>query len=235
MAVGSDAQLRVDGVLLTRPTNSVSDALDGVTINLLQAEPGTEIDLTVTRDLDASVKAVRDFAKAYNDIVSFSAGQQLDGQPLRGNSELRRILSSFTQSLRTEVPAGGAFTRGTLAGLTLLRSGSLEVSETQVRAALNANLSGVQALFGTSGIGNAMSTAAAFSTRAVDGTITSAISNITRSTVSLNKRITDAQSRVDARREALIARFTSMEIAMNRLQQQGNSLTASMVGLNRTT
>jgi flagellar capping protein FliD len=51
--------------------------------------------------------------------------------------------------------------------------------------------------------------------------------------VALNKRIADAQSRVDARREALVARFTSMELAMNRLQQQGNSLTASMVGLNR--
>jgi flagellar hook-associated protein 2 len=233
LTVGSDAQLRVDGVLLTRPTNTVADALDGVTLNLLQSEPGTEIDVTVTRDQDASVKAVKDFAKAYNDIVSFSAGQQLEGQPLRGNSELRRLLSSFTQALRTEVPSAGAFTRGTLAGLTLQRTGSLEVNETRVREALTANLSGVQALFGASGIGNAMSTVTTFSTRAVDGTITSAISNITRNGVALNKRIADAQSRVDARREALVARFTSMELAMNRLQQQGNSLTASMVGLNR--
>jgi flagellar hook-associated protein 2 len=233
LTVGSDAQLRVDGVLLTRPTNTVADALDGVTLNLLQSEPGTEIDVTVTRDLDASVKAVKDFAKAYNDIVSFSAGQQLEGQPLRSNSELRRLLSSFTQALRTEVPSAGAFTRGTLAGLTLQRTGSLEVNETRVREALTANLSGVQALFGASGIGNAMSTVTTFSTRAVDGTITSAISNITRNGVALNKRIADAQSRVDARREALVARFTSMELAMNRLQQQGNSLTASMVGLNR--
>ena len=234
MTVGSDAQLKVDGVLLTRPTNTVTDALDGVSLNLLQSEPGTEIDLTVTRDLDASVKAVKDFAKAYNDIVTFSAGQQLEGQPLKSNSELRRILGSLTQALRTEVPSAGAFTRGTLAGMTLLRSGSLEVSETKVRDALNADLSGVQSLFGTAGIGDAMSSAAGFATRAVDGTITSAISNITRSSVSLNKRITDAQSRITARRETLIARFTSMELAMNRLQQQGNSLTASMAGLNRS-
>jgi flagellar hook-associated protein 2 len=235
MSVGSDAQLKVDGVLLTRPTNTVTDALDGVTLNLLQSEPGTEIDVTVTRDLDASVTAINDFAKAFNDIVSFSAGQQLDGQPLRGNSELRRILSSFTQALRTEVPSAGAFTRGTLAGMTLLRSGALEVNDTLVRDALNANLSGVQALFGTAGIGNAMSQATTFTTRPVDGAITSAVSNITRSTASLNKRIADAQRRVDARREALTARFTAMELAMSRLQQQGNSLTASMAGLNRTT
>lgn len=232
MALGTDAQLKVDGVLLTRSSNTVSDALDGVTINLLNSEPGTEVDLTVTRDMDASVKAVKDFAKAYNDIVSYSAGQQLEGQPLRSNGEMRRILSSFTQALRTEVPTAGAYSRGTLAGMTLTRSGSLEVNETTVRAALNANLSGVQALFGTAGIGNAMAAATTLATRAVDGTITSAISNITSANVALNKRITDAQARVDARREALIARFTSMELAMSRLQQQGNSLTATMTGLN---
>ena len=233
MAVGSDAQLKVDGVLLSRPTNTVTDALDGVSINLLQAEAGTEIDFTVTRDLDASVQSIKDFAKAYNDIVSFSSGQQLDGQPLRSNSALRRILGSFTQALRTEVAAGGAFSRGTLAGVTLTRSGSLEVNDTSIRSALNANLSGVQALFGTAGIGNAMSQATAFATRAVDGTITSALSSISNSSTSLNKRISDAQTRVTARREALVARFTAMELAMSRLQQQGNSLTASMTGLNR--
>jgi len=233
MAVGSDAQLKVDGVLLTRPTNTVTDALDGVSINLLQAEAGTEIDFTVTRDLDASVKAITDFAKAYNDIVSFSSGQQLDGQPLRSNSALRRILGSFTQALRTEVGGGGAFSRGTLAGVTLTRSGTLEVNDTSIRSALNTNLSGVQALFGTAGIGNAMSQATTFATRAVDGTITSALSTISNASASLTKRISDAQTRVAARREALVARFTAMELAMSRLQQQGNSLTASMTGLNR--
>jgi flagellar hook-associated protein 2 len=234
MAVGSDAQVKVDGVLLTRPTNTVTDALDGVTINLLQAEVGTEIDLTVTRDLDASVKSIKDFAKAYNDIVSFSAGQQLDGQPLRSNSALRRMLGTFTQALRTEVAAGGAFSRGTLAGMTLTRSGTMEVNDTSIRSALNTDLSGVQALFGSAGIGQAMSQASALATRAVDGTITSALSSISNATTSLNRRITDAQTRVDARREALVARFTAMELAMNRLQQQGNALTASMTGLTRS-
>jgi flagellar hook-associated protein 2 len=136
MVRGSDAQVRVDGVLMTRTSNAVSDAIDGVTINLLQAEPGSEIDLTVTRDLDASAKAVKDFAKAYNDIVSFSSGQQLAGQPLAANSTLRRLLSSFTQALRTEVAAGGDYSRGTLAGMTLTRTGMLEVNDSLAAPAL---------------------------------------------------------------------------------------------------
>jgi flagellar capping protein FliD len=118
--------------------------------------------------------------------------------------------------------------------MTLQRSGSLDVNDAKVRAALNDDLSGVQALFGTAGIGKAMATATGFATRGVDGTITSAIANITRNAVSLNKRITDAQSRVDQRREALIARFTAMELAMSRLQAQGNSLSASLAGISNS-
>jgi flagellar hook-associated protein 2 len=228
---GTDAQVRVDGVLITRASNTISDALQGVTLNLLQAEPGSEVDLTVTRDLDAAAKAVKDFATAFNDVVTFAAGQQLAGQPLQSSTTLRRILSSFTQSLRTEVPAAGNFSRGTLAGVTLTRSGTVEVNDTTLRTALGANLTGLQALFGTAGIGNAMVTATDFTTRAVDGTITSAIFSISEANARLTKHITDAEARVEERRTALIARFTKMELAISRLQQQSGSLTAGLSGL----
>ena len=231
MVKGSDAQVRVDGVLITRASNTISDALQGVTLNLLQSEPGSEIDLTVTRDLEKAVKSVKDFAAAYNDIVTFAAGQQLAGQPLQSSTTLRRILSSFTQSLRTEVPAAAAYSRGTLAGLTLNRAGTVDVDDTKLRDGLGANLTGIQALFGTAGIGNAMVAATTSASRAVDGTITSAISSITESNSRLTKRITDAQARVEARRQALVARFTSMEIAVSRLQAQGNNLSSAVSGL----
>lgn len=234
MVRGSDAQVRVDGVLMTRGSNTISDALEGVTLNLLQAEVGTEVDLTVTRDLEAAVKGVKDFAKAYNDVVTFSAGQQLTGQPLRGNSTLRRVLNSFTQALRTEVPTAGDFSRGTLAGFTLTRTGSIEVDDTKLRAAVGGSLSSVRALFGTTGIASEMVTASTAASRAVDGTIPTAISSITSSSTRLTKRLADLQSRVEERRESLIARFTAMEQAIGRLQAQGNSLSSSVAGLSRS-
>jgi len=231
MVAGTDAQVRVDGVLLTRPSNTVSDAIDGVTLNLLQAEAGTEVDLTVTRDLEAAVKGVKDFAKAYNDIVSFSAGQQLAGQPLQSNTSLRRMLGSFAQALRTEVPSAGDFNKGTLAGFTLTRSGSIDVNDTKLRSAIGSNLTGIQALFGTAGISNAMVVATTGATRSGDGTIPSAISNIAEQNGRLTRRLNDAQTRIDARRDALIQRFTAMELAMSRFQRQGNALNSSLLGL----
>jgi flagellar hook-associated protein 2 len=231
MVRGSDAQVKVDGVLMTRTSNTISDALDGVTLNLLQAEPGSEVDLTVTRDLEASVKGVKDFAKAYNDIVSFASGQQLSGQPLQSSSTLRRVLSSFTQALRTEVPDAGNYSKGALAGFTLTRAGTIEVNDTTFRTALGANLTGIQALFGSAGIGNAMVAATTSASRSVDGTIPNAVTAITDSNTRLTRRMNDLQARVEERRAALIARFTSMELAISRLQAQGNSLNSSLTGL----
>lgn len=226
MTTGSDAQVRVDGVLITRGTNTISDALDGVTLNLLQAEPGSEVDLTVTRNLESSMTAIKGFAKAYNDIVSFEAGQQLDGQPLQYESTLRRVLGTFTQALRTTVADGGTYDRGTRAGFTLTRSGSIELDEAKLRGLLGTNLSNMQALFGSTGIAGAMVTAAQRASRLGDGTITNEIANITTANQRLSARLANLQDRVDARKQALILRFSNMEAAMSRLQQQTNSLTS---------
>ena len=231
ITAGSDAQVRVDGVLVTRGSNTISDALDGVTINLLQAEPGSEVDLTVTRNIDSAVTAVKNLAKAYNDIVSFEAGQQLAGQPLQYEGSLRRMLGGFTAALRTQVPAGGAYDRGARAGFTLTRSGAIEVDETVLRGAMGTNLSAIQSLFGTAGIGNAMVNAATTATRAGDGTIPTEITNITNLNTRLTRRMNDLQDRVDQRKQALILRFTAMEAAMGRLQAQGNALSQSVSSL----
>ena len=231
IAQGSDAQVRVDGVLVTRNSNTISDAIGGVTMNLLQAEVGTEVDLTVTRDMAAATKGVTDFASAYNDLVTFDAGQQLGGQPLAFNSTLRNILGSFRDAMRTQVAAAGAFPRATLAGVTLNRSGTIDVDATKLGAAMGTNLSSIQTLFGANGIGGAMSTATKSAIRPIDGTITKSITNISDSNSALTKRMNDAQARVEARRQIMIDRFTAMELAISRLQAQGNSLNSSLSGL----
>ncbi len=231
IAQGSDAQVRVDGVLVTRGSNTITDAIGGVTLNLLQAEAGSEVDLTVNRDMTAATKGITDFTSAYNDLQTFDAGQQLSGQPLAFNSTLRNILRGFRDAMRTQVAAAGAYPRATLAGVTLSRSGTIDVDATKLSAALGTSLSSIQALFGASGIGGAMSAATQLAIRPIDGTITQSITNISDSNSALTKRINEAQARVEARRQILIARFTAMEIAISRLQAQGNSLNSSLSGL----
>jgi flagellar hook-associated protein 2 len=230
---GSDAQMRIDGVLITRNSNTIGDALSGVSINLQQAEAGTVVDLTVSRDTSASMQKTKDFVKAYNDVLSFFNGQQLNGQPLANETTLRRVLSSFTEALRTEVVGAGSYSRGTLVGMTLDRNGRLELNESTFSTAMATNLSAVQSLFGSGGIGAAMVTATTVATRSGDGTIVSQQDSLDATSGRLSRRITVMEQRVQERREALIARFSSMEQALSRLQSQGNALSASILGLNK--
>ena len=52
----ADATVEINGLLVESSTNSITDAIAGVTLDLLKAEPGVLVTLTVDYDADASKK-----------------------------------------------------------------------------------------------------------------------------------------------------------------------------------
>jgi flagellar hook-associated protein 2 len=152
VVAGADAKLRVDGVLLTRPSNNVSDAMAGVTLNLLQAEVGSVVTLTFDRDSDTMTSNVKAIATAYNDLLKFRADQAKEGAPLRGNPTLRSSLASFTgQLLSTVSGVSGIYNRPGAVGLSLQSDGSLKLDEAVFKSALSSNYTDVVSLFTTTG------------------------------------------------------------------------------------
>ena len=49
-ATARNAQLKIDGVAITKTTNTISDAIEGVTLNLLKTNVGSATTVTVVRD-----------------------------------------------------------------------------------------------------------------------------------------------------------------------------------------
>ena len=157
VVAGSDARARIDGVLVTSASNTVSGAIAGVTLNLQAAEPGTVVDVAVTRDQDAAVQAVQGFATAFNAVAAFVQQQSAPGMPLANNGTLRSTLQQLKQALLTDqvgLPAGAAFSRGALVGVALTRTGTLEVDAERLKAALASNPADVRALFASAGSGD---------------------------------------------------------------------------------
>jgi len=70
---GDDAALQVNGIDITSSSNSVTNAIEGITLNL-RAESGSAT-IRAERDADAIVAGIKDFIAKYNDVVSFIAGQ----------------------------------------------------------------------------------------------------------------------------------------------------------------
>ncbi|MEP6733509.1 MAG: flagellar filament capping protein FliD [bacterium] len=150
VVAGSDASIRVDGVLLTRSTNSITDAIGGVTMKLQQAEVGTSVSLSVTRATDSAVVSAQTLAKAYNDLMSFASATTAQGGDLANNGSIRSSARALTKSLLTDI-VGSSFTRPTLAGMSLSKTGILSVDTAAFTAALKSDPAGVRGLFALTG------------------------------------------------------------------------------------
>jgi flagellar hook-associated protein 2 len=152
LVAGTDAKVTIDGVALTRPSNTITDAVSGVTLNLLQAEPGTTVNLTVARDGQSIRGSVEAVTKAYNALVKFVSDQGANGQPLSTSPQLRAAMSSITNTLLSPVVgATGDYTRPAVAGLSLQKDGTLALDAATFDAALTKNYADVLRLFQTNG------------------------------------------------------------------------------------
>jgi flagellar hook-associated protein 2 len=228
---GSDAVVVVDGQQFTRSTNTLNDVIPGVTLNLRQAEAGSQIDVDVSRDVAGAAAAGKQLVDAYNAVVTFFDEQRVPGAPLYADSSLRRMMSSFTESLRTQVTANPTFSNAVNVGMVLDRNGRLTFNEETFRRALSEKPAEVESLFGRDGIGGAFVTASDNATRFGVGTISLNINNIIGDVEKLKRRETDGNRRLEARRAQLIEQYTRMEEALSRLQSQSGSLLASVQAL----
>ncbi len=75
------AQVRVDNIDIYSDTNTLTEAIPGMTLDLRKAEIGTTTSLAVNVDKAAIREAIEEFATGYNKVVSFITSQSvIDGE-----------------------------------------------------------------------------------------------------------------------------------------------------------
>jgi flagellar hook-associated protein 2 len=151
---GQDASLIVNGLTITRENNTVSGAIDGVTLNLLKADPGSPTNVSIVKD-DAGVKSgVQQFVDGYNGLISavnsltnYDAETQQAGV-LLGDFTIRNITSQLRNMVFSPVD-GLNDNIQTLAdiGITTQLDGSLQLDQTRLDDALEEYPDQVEALF----------------------------------------------------------------------------------------
>uniref|UniRef100_A0A7V4XUZ6 Flagellar hook-associated protein 2 n=1 Tax=Acidobacterium capsulatum TaxID=33075 RepID=A0A7V4XUZ6_9BACT len=129
---GADAQLTVDGIALTSASNTVSNALPGVTFQLLSASPGTSVQVQITNDNTAVETAVSNFVTAYNKVIGDLNTQESNTssgtpQPLFGNPTIATLQQTLESALNFAQPANAASTSTTI-GTSDTLSGSVAIS-----------------------------------------------------------------------------------------------------------
>ena len=153
-ASGGGAPLTV-----TSSSNSVTDLIPGVTLNLVSADPNSPVTVTVSTDTNGVEKAIRGFVDAYNKAMTAINDQFKydpetgEGGILMGDTTLMNIQSSLRNQVAQTVP-GLPSSMNSLAslGITLTDTGTLAIDASKLSSALSNDYEAVQRLFMDTGL-----------------------------------------------------------------------------------
>lgn len=233
----ADAIVYLDGQQATRSSNQIDDLIDGVTVDLVKADPGTAHTLTVAEGTADAAAAVQAFVKAFNAFIDTFNGQTAynpdtgEAGPLLGDSTVRILESRLRGSVTS--PVAGVGNADSLAAIGILTddSGRLTVDQAALNNALAGNPGSVSALFaGDDGIvarteeliSGYLQNNGLLDAR-IDG-VNARIEGINADREALNDRVAALESR-------LLAQFTAMDQLVAELQSTGNFLTQQLANI----
>lgn len=157
LRAGQDAHLRMGTLDVYRASNTVTDLVDGVTIQLRKVTD-QPVTVGVERDLDTAVASIKGFVDSLNgalttmkELSAYDPESKRSG-PLQGNSTLRNLVNDLRATVSSAVAGLDGDTRHiSEVGIGLDRHGGITLDETKLRAALTDDYDRVTSLFARTG------------------------------------------------------------------------------------
>jgi flagellar hook-associated protein 2 len=228
----ANASLLVNNIAVTSSTNTIDAAIPGVTITALKKNPGTAIVVDVATDTTGLKTRITDFVKAYNDFVKFAGDQAQtagkgDETSIGRDPLLRQLRNQLRSALVGEYASAGPFTALSQVGIGFSRTGTIELDDAKLTAALKSGTADLAKLFaGSSGQPGAFAALEPLLDSYTDSTglISGARKTLTDQALRLTEQIGRMQDRLAVRRAALQREFTAADQAMTQLKNQSGSL-----------
>ncbi len=135
---GLDAKVRVNGLLVSRESNQITDVVEGLEFDVFANSMTETISVTITEDKATAEKVIRDFVTAYNTfktevekLVGFDA-ETKDFGSLHNDSLAKNLMKGVRNVLTTSVPGlTNDFNSLSSMGIRTKLDGSLEIVENQ--------------------------------------------------------------------------------------------------------
>lgn len=229
LAPASDAAFMIDGLPMSAASNTVVDAIPGVTLALTGTNVGVPAQLTFSDPAGAITSAMQDLTAALNEVAA-ALGQAADpssGELARdpGAQALKRTLSRLAGTIVMPTAAPGA--PATLAdlGLTTLRDGTFSLDARRLAATLQSDAPGAAAMF-TNGLFGVYATIDGIARRASapgdPGTLAGSIGRYTAQ----RTRASDDQAKLVEQQETLRSQLTQrFAVADSRIGVSQSTLT----------
>jgi flagellar hook-associated protein 2 len=238
----ADASFSVNGLALTSATNSTSTVLDGVTLNLTQANSSSQIQVgtdpkAVTDTVNTFISAYNSFISLTNTLTSYNATNNT-ASVLTGDSPTRNMVNSLQSILGSQWSNTGTGPSylGQI-GVSVNTDGTLSLDSSKFQAALTANPSGVAAMFSTAtGTGSSQGFAvqianAVSQIEGSTGALGSAQANLQAQVVYMNNQQTSMQAQLTQTQAALTQEYSALNAEISQAQAQQASLTNQLAAL----
>ncbi|WP_028454380.1 flagellar filament capping protein FliD [Chitinilyticum litopenaei] len=159
-----NAEFQLDGIAISKASNTVTDVLQGVTLNLQKisaldsnSAPITTT-LSVARDTSGVKTAVEEFVKSYNEFakvvdgLSYFDKETKTSGLLNGDYVIRSMQSTIRSTLNQGLGAGSYYQSLGAVGVTYNDKGQMTLDASKLQKALNERPDDVASLFAVNGV-----------------------------------------------------------------------------------
>lgn len=235
-----DAELTVNNVAITSSTNTISDALEGITLNLNDVTSGNQT-LTITQDTSKASTAISNFVDAYNNLLDQftsltkytavdvgSDTQDSSNGALVGDSTLRTIQTQI-KSLLTNTASSSSYKTLAQIGITSdPTSGELTLDSDKLKTELAKDPAGVKEMIVGDGKTTGITTKLATNLTgwlSSTGSIQSAKDGVSKTLNNLTEQYNNMNTRINALIARYKTQFTQLDVTMSSLNSTSDYLT----------
>ncbi|MDX5362616.1 MAG: flagellar filament capping protein FliD [Pseudazoarcus pumilus] len=239
LEAASDASITVDGLNLTRASNTISDVIEGVTLNLTATSDAANT-LRVTADnstaraaIDAFVTAYNGLAKGLTDSLKYDP-ESGEAALLNGDSTARAVQSQLRSIVGGAFAGLGGVERLADIGISFQLDGTLSVDSTKLNAAFDNPDVDVAGFFTgngeTSGFGKQVADSLG-RLIGTDGLITGRTEGLKESVKTLQQRSEALTLRLETVEKRYRAQFTALDVMLSNMLQTSNYLQQQLANL----
>ncbi|HVZ24268.1 MAG TPA: flagellar filament capping protein FliD [Vicinamibacterales bacterium] len=227
----ANASLTVNNVAIESASNTVTDAVPGVSLSLHSA--GTTAVVQVSRDSTQAKALVNTVISAYNDLASFLSSQSTAAASGKASIARDPLVTGFKNAIRSTLQGdysstGSVFARLAEVGVGFDSTGKMVLDDSTFDTVIASHAQDVQTLFSsTAGDGGAFGALSDLVNTYTEsgGLVADAQQRITDQVSAMSKRLDDMQAQLDLQRATLQQQYTAADLAMTQLNGQASSLT----------
>jgi len=227
-------------VAITSSTNTISDALEGITLNLSDVTSGNQ-SLTITQDSSKASTAISNFVDAYNNLLDqFNAltkytavdtgsdAQDSSNGALLGDSTLRSIQTQIKSLLTNNTSSSTYKTLAQIGVTSDPTTGELTLDADKLKTELTKDPTGIKEMIvgdgKTTGITTKLATNLT-SWLSSTGSIQSAKDGVSKTLNTLTEQYNSTNTRINNLIARYKAQFTQLDVTMNSLNSTSDYLT----------